>query len=258
MSTPIFSVVIPARNEERELPRCLSAINSAWEFFKKQRDIETKVPHEFCDQENFVLEVIVVLNRCTDTTEDIARKAGCTIVHNDEKNLASIRNTGVRASHSPFVITVDADSRMSENTFYNVHTLLASNAYVGGGVLILPERWSLGIFCTGLMLLPIALWYRISAGLFFFRRDAFDAIGGFNELLPSVEDIAFAKALKRHGRTINQKYANLLFTHIITSTRKFDRLGDWYFVLHPIMTFNLLKASDADAANRIWYDFPRD
>lgn len=250
MSTPTFSVIIPARNEERELPRCLLAINTSWDYFLKQCITS--------GTQNPTLEIIVVLNRCTDKTEEIARAAGCLVVENNEKNLASIRNTGVRESKSPFVITVDADSRMSENTFLNVYSLLRSQSYVGGGVMILPERWSLGIFCTGLMLLPIAIWYRISAGLFFFRRDAFDAINGFNEKLPSVEDIAFAKSLKHYGKSVNRKYANLLLTYIITSTRKFDRLGDWYFLRHPVMTFNLLRAKDSAAADQIWYDFPRE
>jgi glycosyltransferase involved in cell wall biosynthesis len=248
MSTTTFSLIIPARNEERELPRCLAAIHSSWNFFLQKADL---LP-------NASLEIIVVLNRCTDRTEEIAREAGCIIIRNDEKNLASIRNSGVRASTATFVITVDADSRMSRNTFVKVYTLLKTSRYVGGGVLILPERWSLGIFCTGLMLVPIALWYRISAGLFFFTRAAFDAIGGFNETLPSVEDIAFAKSLKAYGKASQLKYANLLSTHIITSTRKFDRLGDWYFLLHPIITFRLLRATDSAAADKIWYDFPRD
>lgn len=248
MNVPRFSVIIPARNEEHELPNCLAAIQSSWGNFLNSRELNSDIS----------LEIVVVLNRCTDRTEQIAREAGCIIVHNDEKNLASIRNSGVKASSAALVITIDADSRMSENTFLRVFALLNSNRYVGGGVLILPERWSLGIFFTGLMLVPIALWYRISAGLFFFTRDAFNAIGGFDETLPSVEDIAFAKSLRAYGRRKGLKYANLFFTYIITSTRKFDRLGDWYFLLHPIMTLRLLRATDSAAADKIWYDFPRE
>ena len=242
---PLFSVVIPARDEEKELPRCLDSIANSWASFLSRTALA-----------NSCYQVIVVINRCTDRTEQIAHAHGCKVVHEDAKNLAAIRNVGVRASSSEFVVTVDADSRVSLNMFETLYRHLSIPDVVGGGVLILPERWSLGIFMTALMLLPIALWYRISAGLFFFKRSAFDAIGGFNETLLSVEDIAFAKALRAFGRTNGQRFKNVLSAHIVTSCRKFDRLGDWYFLRHPLMTLRLLRGADTLAANAIWYDFP--
>lgn len=243
---PLFSVIIPARDEEKELPRCLDALEKSWVAFQSKMVLSAKV-----------YEVVVVINRCTDRTEQIARERGCRVVREDTKNLAAIRNVGVRASTSDFVITVDADSRVSTTMFETLNRYLSQPEVVGGGVLILPERWSLGIFLTGLMLVPIALWYRISAGLFFFKRDAFEKVGGFNEMLPSVEDIAFAKALCSFGRTKNQRFVNVLSAHIVTSCRKFDRFGDWYFLRHPLMTLRLLRGVDAVAADAVWYDFPR-
>ena len=242
---PLLSVIIPARNEELELPHCLSAIEVAWERYKG------------ADIGYSSLEIIVVLNRCTDRTEEIARARGCRIVNNDQKNLAAIRNTGVQSSLGRFVVTVDADSRMSPNLFTKVIPLLESGRVAGGGILILPSRYSLGIILTALALVPIALWYRISAGLFFFTREAFDGIGGFNEQLPSVEDIQFAKDLKEWGRSRGKRFKNLLSAYIITSTRKFDKFGDWFFLRHPLMTLRLLRGIDPEAANKVWYDFPR-
>jgi glycosyltransferase involved in cell wall biosynthesis len=244
-SSPLFTIVIPARDEEKELPRCLDAIALSWSRFQS-KTAPTKSSYH----------VIVVINRCTDQTEQIAKARGCQIIYEDAKNLAAIRNAGVRASTSQFVLTIDADSRVSPHMFEKLHYYLNKPNVVGGGVLILPERWSLGIFMTGLMLVPIALWYRISAGLFFFKRSAFDAVGGFNEKFPSVEDIAFAKALQTLAQKSDQRFVNLLSAHIVTSCRKFDRFGDWYFLRHPLMTLRLLRGSDKVAANAVWYDFP--
>ena len=122
-------------------------------------------------------------------------------------------------------------------------------------VLILPDRWSLGIFCSLLALLPFFIFWRISAGLFFARSSAVQAIGGFDEKMFSAEDIDFAKRLKSYGKQNGQKFKHLFSAHIKTSTRKFDRFGDWYAFRHPVMMLRLLKGKDEESANKIWYDF---
>ncbi|MBN8549435.1 MAG: glycosyltransferase [Deltaproteobacteria bacterium] len=236
---PHFSIVIPARNEEASITACLGAIEAAGK------------------EHPCSLEIIVVLNRCTDRTEEIARAAGCRIVVENAKNLAVIRNAGVRQAHGEVIITVDADSRVSKNMLKAIDASLALPSVVGGGVLIVPERWSLGIAITGLYLLPIALRYGISAGLFFCRRTDFDAIGGFDERLVSVEDIDFARRLKAHGRKEGRRFVTLLRASITTSCRKFDRLGDWYFVFRPHLVWTLLKGRNQSEADKIWYEFER-
>lgn len=238
MPSPKISVIIPARDEEQHLPDCLESIARSAELAAIE------------------VEVIVVLNRCTDRTEEIAVSAGCRIVRDESKNLACIRNTGAREALGEILVTVDADSRMSPNALRRIRKELEGRV-IGGGVFILPARWSLGIFLTGLCIFPIALWYRISGGLFFCRREDFHAIGGFNEELHSVEDIDFARRLRAYGRTKGMKFINLYRVYIVTSCRKFDKLGDWYFLKHPAMFLRLLRGKDREGANRIWYDFER-
>lgn len=238
-SAPQFSIVIPARNEELSIGSCLESLAAAQRFFP-------------CS-----LEIIVVLNRCTDSTEQIARDAGCRIVVEDAKNLSVIRNAGARVAQGEIVVTVDADSRVSKNMLEDIARSMRRSDIVGGGVLIAPERYSLGILITALYLLPIALRYGISAGLFFCRRADFEAIGGFDESLVSVEDIDFARRLKKHGRQSGRRFTTLLRARIVTSCRKFDRLGDWYFVLRPHLVWTLLKGRNQSEANKIWYEFER-
>lgn len=236
---PQFSVIIPARNEELLLPRCLEALRVA----------ESAATG--------TVEIIVVLNRCTDRTESIARAAGCRTVQCDKKNLAAIRNAGAAVAAGMLLVTVDADSCVAPNTLRAIEVALADDTIVGGGVSILPERWSLGILATGCILLPIALWYGISGGLFFCRKSDFEEIGGFDESLASVEDIDFAKRLKRLGKTRRQRFITLWRSPILTSCRKFDRFGDWHFVLRPWLTWSLLKGRNQAAADQVWYDFER-
>lgn len=235
--TPLISIIIPARDEEKYLPKCLAALQESAKL----------IPNP--------IEVIVVLNRCTDRTEEIAAAAGCRIVSDDTKNLAHIRNSGVRAAKGGIIVTVDADSRVSKNMLSEIVRALGSEKVVGGGVLIIPERWSLGIIVSGLLLLPLVIWYRISGGLFFFRPADFEAISGFDESLSSVEDIDFAKRLKRHARSQGRRFVTLYRTSLVTSCRKFDRFGDWYFVLRPWLLISLLKGRNQAAADKVWYDF---
>ena len=167
-----------------------------------------------------------MLNRCTDRTEEIALSLGCRIEREDERNLSRIRNAGVRAATGEIVVTIDADSVMSSNMLEEVVRMLGSGRYIGGGVRILPERWSLGIACSLLVVLPFVLWHRVSAGMFWCLKRDFDAVGGFDESLACVEDIDFGTRLKAFGRKRGLRYGTIRDAHLTTSCRKFDQFGD--------------------------------
>ncbi len=233
----IFSVVIPARNEERVIARCIDSVRSA----AHNADVS--------------VEIIVVANRCSDRTEEIATSLGCQIVRDENKNLGMIRNAGARVATGDYLVTIDADSWMSRTMLLRVKQKMSSGRYIGGGVMMFPERWSLGIICTALYLIPIVIYYRISCGMFFCRREDFWAIGGFDETLHSVEDINFALRLKRFGRSKGKRYSTILSAYIVTSCRKFDYFGDWYFVLRPHLFLRLLTGRYKNLADKVWFDF---
>jgi glycosyltransferase involved in cell wall biosynthesis len=239
MSALYCSIIIPARNEQRHLPSCLEAIQESAAFT------------------SMTIEVIVVINRCTDQTENIARQAGCKIVYNDSKNLAQIRNAGASVAQGDIIVTVDADSVMSLGMLKKIKSVLDSNKFIGGGVAMLPSRYSTGILLTAFCLLPLVVFHRISGGLFYCLRQDFEAIGGFNESLSSVEDIDFARRLRKYGRKQDKRFTTIWSEYIRTSCRKFDRLGDWYFLLHPFEFMSLLRGRNQAAADKVWYDFER-
>ena len=188
---------------------------------------------------------------------------GCIVVKSDAKNLSIIRNTGVKATSGDIVITIDADSRMSQFCLFDIYQCLFAERYIGGGTLIYPDRVSLGIICTGILLAPVALYYGISAGLFFCLKKDFEAIGGFDEKLTSAEDIDFAVRLKAYGKKLYRdktttklrKFKTLVRSYIVTSARKFDKFGDWYFFKDPAKTFRLFMGKSQKDADEIWYDF---
>lgn len=231
-----ISLVIPAHNEEKYIGRCLASVKAA------AAHIDTPV------------ETIVVLNRCTDSTADIARRFDAAIVKENARNLAKIRNAGVRAAGGDAIVTIDADSWMSANMLTEVRRHLTAGKYIGGGVRIRPERLSAGILFSLMMVAPYILLARVSAGMFWLTRTAFDAVGGFDEQLVSAEDYHFAVKLKQYGRAHGFKYGTIRRAHIVTSCRKFDRFGDWYLFKNPRLVREILKGHNQQAADHFYYN----
>jgi glycosyltransferase involved in cell wall biosynthesis len=239
MKPPRFSVIIPARNEELLIGSCLESIRVASTVFENQ------------------VEVIVVLNRCSDRTEEIAHRFGARTLREDARNLARIRNAGARAALGQILVTIDADSAMSPGTLVAVDRALSSGKTVGGGTVIRPDRSSAGIQVT-LMLLNLALTIcQFSGGLFWCLREDFEAIGGFNETLVSGEDIDFARRLKVYGKPAQRPFSTLRGAYIVTSCRKFDVFGDWCVVKYPFLMWRLLRGKNQRAADAFYYDFER-
>lgn len=236
-----ISIIIPAHNEEAYIGLCLESIQIA-----QNKIIDSNV------------EIIVCLNRCTDCTEEIAKKFGAIIVKEDAKNLSKIRNAAAKVATGEILITIDADSRMSPNMLHEIISLIKSAKYIGGGTKIKPERMSFGILVSSLIILFYAIKFGIkSAGLFWCLKKDFDAIGGFNESLVTLEDLDFANRLANFGKTKKLKYGTAWQAYIITSCRKFDKFGDWYFVKNPRIVKELFSGKNNIVANQFYYDIKR-
>ncbi len=233
---PRISLIIPAHNEAAFLPGCLGAARLAAERIDSE------------------LEIIVVLNRCTDQTEEIASRHGCRIVKEDAKNLSVIRNAGVAAAAGEVIVTCDADSRMHPSSFVEILRRLDTGKTIGGGAMVVPERWSLGIVATGFAILPYLAFTGVSFGLFWFLKRDFDDIGGFDTRFLSAEDVNFAVRLKNHGRKTGRSWGTLLWSPLVTSCRKFDQFGDWYLVRNPSFVRSIFQGNNRQAADRYWYD----
>jgi glycosyltransferase involved in cell wall biosynthesis len=230
-----ISVITPAHNEAAHLEKCLRSVRRAAEA--------AAVTHEH----------IVVLNRCTDETAFVAARGGGRIVHDDTRNLSHIRNCGAAVARGEILVTLDADSRVTPNMFSEVLRRLAAGRYIGGGVRIYPERWSPGIVCSLLVVAPFLLRHGVSAGMFWCQRRDFEAIGGFDTRLVCLEDFDFARRLKAFGRRQGKRYGTIRKARLVTSCRKFDPFGDWYFIKHPKMVFDIFKRRQK-AADAFYYD----
>ncbi len=238
-----ISVVIPAHNEEKFIGKCLESVVRAAEHVKPD-----------------VVEIVVVANRCTDRTADVAREYGARVLVNDKKCISAVRNTGVRAANGGIIVTIDADSVMSDDALREAVQMLETGRFIGGGTRIRFERMSVGIFFSAvyvaLNLIPVMWKHKsaLSGGMFWFRKRDFEEIGGFDETLVSLEDMDFAVRLNRLAAGRGLKYGTLKHAYIVTSSRKFDEFGDWYLIRDRKLTKRIFTGRDREAADRFYYD----
>jgi|WetSurMetagenome_2_1015567.scaffolds.fasta_scaffold175935_1 glycosyltransferase involved in cell wall biosynthesis len=236
---PALSVAVPAHNEEKYIARCIESILESARLSGQ------------------AVEVVVALNRCTDRTRDIAESLGARCVVNDTKCIAAVRNTAVLSTTATAVATLDADSWMSANTVSEILRHVHNERYIGGGALLRPERMSVGIFFSLLAISPYVIRRGVSTGMFWFLREVFDAVGGFDESLVSVEDVDFALRLKAFGRARRKRYGTIVRDAATTSCRKFDRFGDWYLFRNPRLVKDIFEGTNRRAADKFYYDVER-
>jgi glycosyltransferase involved in cell wall biosynthesis len=235
-----FSLVIPAYNEERFLPRLLDSVDSARSQWRGPGAIE----------------VIVADNISTDRTAAIAREHGCRVVEVEERRIASVRNGGAAVAEGGILCFVDADSEIHPGTFNAIEDSLAMGRIVAGATGVYMERWSLGIAVTWLLFMPMVWLTRMDTGVVFCRREDFLAIDGYDERRFFGEDVQLLWDLRRIGRRRKQRLTRLRTVKALASTRKFDNHGDWHFLsdlfrLAPKMLWSP-RASN-DFADKYWY-----
>jgi len=243
--TPYFSLVVPAYNEERFLPRLLDSVDAAARRYARGPA---------------AIEVIVADNASTDRTAAIARERGCRVVPVAKRSIAAARNAGGRAAAGTIVGFVDADMRIHEATFDAIEAALASPRIVGGATGCTLERWSAGILATYLAFLPIVWLTRFDTGVVFCRLSDWLATGGYDESLRVAEDVAFLMALRRVGRLKGQHLTRVTKAKAIASTRKFDQYGEWhYWTRMPFLTVGMLlkRPKSLEEIEQYWYQPPR-
>lgn len=236
-----ISLVIPAHNEAKLLPRLLDTIDVARDRFAGGRD---------------QIEVIVADNGSTDDTAAIAASRGCVVAPVEKRMIAAARNGGAAVATAPILCFVDADMQIHPGTFNAIDAAMANPRFVGGATGVTMERWSLGIAVTYSMILPLVWLTNMDTGVVFMRRADFVATGGYPEERHYAEDVAFLWKLIRLGRSRGQRMTRLRAFKSIASTRKFDKYGDWhYFWMMPPLALGIFRPQSSGSAKSraYWY-----
>lgn len=194
---PSVSFIIPAYNEAQLLGRTLTAIEQA-----------ARALH-------LTFEMIVVDDASVDHTPELARAHGARVVLVNHRQIAATRNAGAREATGEWLVFVDADTIISEAVLRDAIAALHAGAVGGGCVVRFDGRVPRYGRVLIAVVLPIYLALGLAAGCFLFcTRQAFDAVGGFDEQLFAAEEAVLSRALGRLGHFV------LLRASVVTSARK--------------------------------------
>jgi glycosyltransferase involved in cell wall biosynthesis len=165
MSKSLVSVIIPTKNSERTLAKCLESINNQ-------------------SYKNF--ELIVVDNNSTDKTKEIAKKY-TNKVFNFGPERSAQRNYGAKQAQGGYLLIHDSDIYFNVDSIKECVELIEKEKCEA---IILPEK-SIG---TG-------FWTKVKAyersfyvgndyieAARFFNKDIYEKLGGYDETLTGPED----------------------------------------------------------------------
>lgn len=243
MGEYVFTVVVPAHNEEKYVVRCINSIKRAADHFGRP------------------VEIIVVCNRCTDKTMELAQANGARTLTNEQRCIAAVRNTGIKAARGRYILTIDCDNRMTKGTIKEAYRLLKSGKYIGGGAPIRFERYSLPLYLNDYMCRGAFALTGLYCGMFWASKQSFEAVGGFADKR-AMEDVQTARNLKAYGKKLGKKYGCLKRNYLINSTRKWDNMGDWLYIrllfenAGSIIKAALGNSSEYDKlVDKLFYDY---
>lgn len=166
-SSPLVTVVVTTRNEERNIVSFLDALD--------RQTLSRSLFH-----------VTLVDNHSTDRTRELARgRVDDILVLGPERSAQ--RNAGIRAAKTPYVVYLDCDMRLSPDVLSECLATLESHpdlvalyipeVVVGSGYWIRVRNFERSFYDAT----PID-------AVRFVRRDAFLAAGGFDETIYAGED----------------------------------------------------------------------
>lgn len=163
-SIPLLSVVIPTRNEERNIGKCIDALREAGDW----------------------VEIIVVDNASDDATREIALSRGVRFFEQGPERSAQ-RNLGWKEAAAEFVCFLDADMRMLPETLNEIReritapdapdALFIRETRVGDGWWIRVRNFERSFYdATCIDALRV------------FRKSLLEKTGGYDETITGEED----------------------------------------------------------------------
>ena len=228
MTNPKFSVVIPAYNEEKYLPRCFSSLEK-----------------QTLPKEDF--EIVVVDNGSTDKTAKVAKDLGAKVILEPRKGVVFARQRGAEEARGKIIAFTDADTRVPPDWLETIGKAFEKDDSLVCvvGPVSYPTR---DIFVKSYALVLQFLVKSLQApGLCFngqnfaVRKEIFDKAAGFDlRFGPIGAEHHLLKRLEPYG-----KIKVLPGLSVFSSPRRFQRAG----YLKTLSTYFLLEAS-------VFLDFP--
>jgi len=190
MTLPFVSIIIPAKNEEKYIRKCLGSLKEL-------------------DYPGDCYEVIVVDNGSVDNTENIVRSFGFTVFRRPDLTIAGLRNFGAEMAIGDVLAFVDADVVVSPEWLRNgVAALMEDKVGCAGCSPEIPDEstWVQRVWSLQSRSKPEKFereW--IATMNLLVWKKCFDEIQGFNVSLRTCEDVDFGYRLRSYYRIVNDK-----------------------------------------------------
>lgn len=186
------SVIIPAKNEEHYLGKCLHALERA----KKKW--------------GGTLEVILIDNGSTDTTVEIARAYGCQIVQAPDEKIGGLRNLGADKSQGEILGFLDADCVVDEHWFCYCLQSFDDERIGAVGTRAVPNfqnaTWVEKAWfnlVSGAPRPDFVEW--LGTSNLFVKKELFFEVGGFDVSLRAGEDVALSRCIGKTKKICLEK-----------------------------------------------------
>ena len=237
-----ISVVIPAFNEAGYISETLKSLSAAVQHAKNAAASD--------------IEILVVDNASTDSTAELARSAGITVVYEAEHNVARVRNRGAAAARHDILVFLDADTLVPPELLFRIARAMKDSQCAGGSVDILhrPASRMLRVYLGFWRVLGL-LGGMAQGACQFCRKSLFTELGGYDETWYMGEDVDFYWRLKRLARRRGLRMCFIRELRVIPSPRRFDQWPVWRTLIwtFPPLLF-LLKRNKAVWGG--WYREP--
>jgi glycosyltransferase involved in cell wall biosynthesis len=181
-SCKLFSVIVPARNEESQIAKTLEAIVKAIARFE-EKDCRT------LDISASRVELIVVDNNSTDNTGKIidyfVRKHRVHSLGYSRLKAPCARNYGAKKSNGKVILFVDADTWIPEDSLLRINDLVNKQGYKAGIFRLESQKrnirsWFWWTFWNHVRRLPLAKAKALPAFMYC-TKATFDTYGPFDE-----------------------------------------------------------------------------
>ncbi|MDP3734574.1 MAG: glycosyltransferase [Nanoarchaeota archaeon] len=199
---PSVSIIIPAHNEEKYLSKTL---------------------HSIQQQTNKDYEVLVVVNGCTDTTEEILKNINddaIRVLSLAKPNVSRARNYGAGKAKGEILVFVDADTVVQPDLVEKISTNFTTE-YAIASTKVMPDseevKYKLAMSFKNLYMAKGV--YKGCSGVLICRRDHFDQVAGYDPKIIAGEHRKLISKLQTFG-----KY-RCLDTTATTSMRRFQQWG---------------------------------